>query len=218
MVAFPSTARTISAMRRSGGRYGHSCRLHGCRPLTTGFWCGGNDCCAHCVAARLSVVVTVASVYGVSRLQRPRAQSGRALPLLVRRLQSLCRKRAETAVRRTGLRQPEAIHQRVLISRAGRDFGPAIPADNPLFGPLQIVDHEVSDEILGVLSACRVGNFMINVEIGPAAAGRFCELSGQPARKDSRTSRVGLSTLRSTRQIRCQVPRAGRPPSTGIEA
>src|SRR3954453_3377287 len=38
---------------------------------------------------------------------------------------------------------------------------------------------------------------------------------GQPATNDSRTSRSGLSTFRSTRQMLCQVPSANRPPRTG---
>ncbi len=41
---------------------------------------------------------------------------------------------------------------------------------------------------------------------------------GQPARKENRTCRSGLSTLRSTRQMLCQVPRARRPSSTGTVA
>lgn len=38
------------------------------------------------------------------------------------------------------------------------------------------------------------------------------------ARKSSRTVRTALSTLRSTRQMLCQVPRASSPPSTGTLA
>ena len=41
---------------------------------------------------------------------------------------------------------------------------------------------------------------------------------GRQPMNDSRTSRSGLSTLRSTRQIDCQVPSASRPPRTGIVA
>ena len=42
--------------------------------------------------------------------------------------------------------------------------------------------------------------------------------AAQPARKESRTSRTGLSMLRSTRHTLCQVPSARRPPSAGTVA
>ena len=53
-----------------------------------------------------------------------------------------------------------------------------------------------------------------------AAAGILTLLPvlGQPGRKLSRTRRTGLSTLVSTRQTDCQVPSAGSPPRTGIDA
>jgi Host cell surface-exposed lipoprotein len=51
----------------------------------------------------------------------------------------------------------------------------------------------------------------VKVDWNKQAAGS----AAQPGRKLSRTFRSGLSTLVSTNTTLCQVPSAGRPPSTG---
>ena len=94
----------------------------------------------------------------------------------------------------TGLHEPEASHLDLLRAVAG--------------------DALVTRGYADVTAAGRAGVPLARVRRRDAAAA----LTLSPPRKLSRTSRSALSTLRSTRQMLCQVPRASRPSRTGTVA